>query len=72
MEVVMESSGGELRGEFVEAQANKSAEDLTKIRKEIVALRRRLRATARRNRKLTSATEILLKKVAAPEEAGRS
>ena len=63
MEVVMESSGGELRGEFIEAQANKSARDLAKLRQGIVALRGRLKVTALRNRKLTTETEMLLRKV---------
>jgi hypothetical protein len=67
MEVVMDSSGGEVRGEFMETQANKSAEDLVKIRREIIALRRRLKATARRNRKLSSDTEMLLRKVEKPD-----
>jgi hypothetical protein len=53
------------RDDFMEP--DKSAEDLAKIQEEIVALRRRLRVTARRNRKLSSETELLLKKVVGPE-----
>ena len=63
MEVVLDRFGGELRGDFMDPDANKSAKDLAKIRQEIVALRRRLKDSARRNRKLSSETELLLKKV---------
>ena len=66
--------GGENAGALVEEQSrwmetepDKSAEDLAKIRQEIVALRRRLKVSARKNRKLSSDTEMLLKKVALGE-----
>jgi hypothetical protein len=44
------------------------SEDLAKIRHDIVVLRRRLKINARKSKKLSSDTEILLKKVVKPPE----
>ena len=44
------------------------SEDLAKIRHDIVLLRRRLKINARKSKKLSSDTEILLKKVVKPPE----
>jgi hypothetical protein len=46
----------------------KTSEDLAKITQDIVALRRRIKANAKKSQKLTSETEHLLKKVLKPEE----
>ena len=63
MEIVMQGFGAVVGVDAMEADGNKSADDLAKIRQEIAALRRRLKVSARRNRKLSSDTELLLKKV---------